>query len=193
MSKLPPIRNRERILIICEGYEEYDYISRLCSCGVWGNDKAIKLKNAKSISGIAGVFGYEYRSKNFDCIYVYCDTEDPPYEQFEAMVKDIEKIVDDSEITDATVYFANPCTMQIILSHFDVVSLKTPSKSANANLIERLTGVKKYVATENQRNSIMKKITASNYATMKRNIAYLPTKHTDIPGTNCLELFARLE
>ena len=44
------------------------------------------------------------------------------------------------------IIFANPCTMQIILSHFGDVSLSSQSKRVNAPIIERLTGVKDYDA-----------------------------------------------
>ena len=90
-------------------------------------------------------------------------------------------------------FFANPCSMQIILSHFDKVALKSNKKSVNAPIIEKLTGVPDYKATENQRKNIMKKIDSANYITMKGNIINLSSSYKNVPSTNCLTLFKKLE
>ena len=63
--------------------------------------------------------------------------------------------------------------MQIILSHFKRVRLKSNQKSINGSLIEKLTSVKNYRATERQRTAIVKKITAENYVLLKDNIKEL--------------------
>ena len=193
MGKLPPKKNGNRILIICEGSEENDYITRLKECKVWNSNYSILPKNAKSIDNISAVFGYNYRSTNYDAIFIFCDTEKAPYEKFLKLHNAIGSIIGDRKQVSNVVYFSNPCTMQIVLSHFGEVSLKSNDKSVNAPLIKSLTGVVDYKATENQRMNMMKKINSENYRVMKNNIAKLPKDHTNVPSTNCLELFNKLE
>lgn len=147
----------KRICIVCEGYEEFDYINRLKQCAVWSGEYAVKSQNAKSLDNVFAVYQNEYQSDNYDLVVVYCDTEKSPYEKFTTMCEKINKF-HDKQVTQDIVFFVNPCTLQIILSHFDVVKLKSNLKSDNANLVERLTGVKEYIAKKQQRESIMKKV-----------------------------------
>ena len=97
------------------------------------------------------------------------------------------------QISDKVVFFANPCTMQIILSHFDKVTLKSNSKKDNAPIIKKLIGIDEYRATQQQRIKITKKINIENYNLMKENISQLSTNCTDVPSTNIYELFLALE
>ena len=82
--------------------------------------------------------------------------------------------------------------MQIILSHFDVVKLKSHLKSVNAPTIERLTGVKDYEATEHQIESIMKKIDKDNVKIMKINVGNLSKKDNVKPSSNFIMLINNL-
>ena len=191
--RIPPINTRKRILIICEGYEEYDYIMRLKDCNVWDHSVVISVRNAHSIDKISPIFSYSYKSANFDEIYIFCDTEDAPYEKFLALKDNINNVIDNEKQLKNILIFANPCSMQIILSHFDKVALKSNKKSDNAPIIEKLTGVSDYKATDNQRKNIMKKIDSANYITMKGNIINLSSSYKDVPSTNCLALFKKLE
>ena len=83
--------------------------------------------------------------------------------------------------------------MQIILSHFEKVRLKSNQKSTNRPIIERLTSVKDYRATEQQRGAITKKITAENYALLKDNIKDLSLRDKEVPSSNFLRLLSYLE
>lgn len=194
MRKIPPTNTRKRILIICEGNEEYDYIMRLKDC-IWNgnNNIGISVKNAQSIDKISALFAYNYRSTNYNEIYIFCDTEEAPYEKFLLLKNKINDIINNKKQLNGILFFANPCSMQIILSHFDKVALKSNKKSVNAPIIEKLTGVSNYKATDNQRKNIMKKIDSANYITMKDNIINLPTSYNNVPSTNCLILFNKLE
>ena len=182
----------KRICIVCEGYEEFDYINRLKQCAVWSGEYAVKSQNAKSLDNVFAVYQNEYQSDNYDLVVVYCDTEKSPYEKFTTMCEKINKF-HDKQVTQDIVFFVNPCTLQIILSHFDVVKLKSNLKSDNANLVERLTGVKEYIAKKQQRESIMKKVNKKNYLTMKTNISNLPLDRKKCPSSNFIELLSRLE
>jgi len=190
--KLPPIKGNIRILIICEGYEEYDYLTRLKSCKVWSNEFEVDIKNAKSINNVVATYEYHYFSGNYKLVVIFCDTEKYPYEQFSLLKQQINDF-HDNKSADSIIFFANPCTMQIILSHFGKVSLKSNAKSDNAEFIKELTGISDYRATEKQRCAIMKKINAENYQTMKSNIAGLDKTCANVPSTNVIRLFNALD
>ena len=192
LRRLPQIKTGNSILIVCEGSEEYDYLEALKKCGVWSNKLSIKLKNAKSINNILSQYQYEFANDNYDLIVIFCDTEVPPYDEFINLKKAINEF-HGKEVAEKIVFFTNPCSMQIILSHFNRVNLKSNSKTNNSTLIHKLTGVKDYIATENQRTAIMKKINAKNYEVMKQNVAGLSGKCDVVPSTNVLELFEKLE
>lgn len=192
MGRLPKVKTSNRILIVCEGYEEYDYLNRLKECDVWSHDVSVNLKNAKSIDEIIARYEYEYQNGNYKLIVIFCDTEKEPYTKFLSLREQINEF-HGNDASKHIVFFANPCTMQIILSHFSKVSLISNLKSDNAYSIERSTGVKDYKATERQRLSIMNKITKENYADMKRNISSLNIDYKKIPSSNCKFLFDGLE
>ena len=187
---LPPVKSENGILVICEGSEEYDYFDSLIKCRLWKHH--IKLKNAESIDRIAPLYEYIYQNNNYKLVIIFCDTEKAPYTKFQAMKSKINAF-HANHAADSIVFFANPCTMQIILSHFDKVSLKSNSKSDNANLIKKLAGIEEYKATEKQRKSLMNQIDRRNYLTMKENLKVLSTDYTVIPSTNVLILFSQLE
>lgn len=192
IRKKPPIRRLSRVLIICEGYEEYDYLSALIRESVWSDKLVISIKNAKSLDNVAGQYQYEYANGNYEYIFVFCDTEVPPYRQFRLLTRKINSTRGKNAAPDV-ICFANPCTMQIVLSHFERVFLETNQKDGNAPLIYRLTGVSGYRAGRLQREKIASLITAENYRTMKKNISYLETDYTKIPSTNAFKIFSSLE
>ena len=110
--------------------------------------------------------------------------------------KDLKKSIDEfhgGQVSEKVVFFANPCTMQIILSHFNKVFLKSNSKKDNAPIIKKLIGIDEYKAMKQQRESIMKKINTENYKKMKKNIYELSTNYNESPSTNIYELFLALE
>ena len=45
-SRLPSFLSKNKICIICEGDEEYDYLSRLNELGVWNEQYDVSLDNA---------------------------------------------------------------------------------------------------------------------------------------------------
>lgn len=191
-KKLPLIKTNKQILIICEGYEEYDYLNCLKKCGVWSQKYDIKLKNAKALDNIVPHYQYEFQNGNYDAILIFCDTEIFPCLQYKNLVKGINEIHGKS-VAKQIIYFGNPCTMQLILSHFGNVKLTTNSKTANSKQIKTLTGVSDYNALDNQRASIMKKITATNYMSMKANLVGLSNDDNVVPSTNFLNMLNNLE
>lgn len=183
---------QKKLCVICEGYEEYDYFSKLIECNVFHQNYSFKLKNARSIDNIAAVYQSEFQNDNSDLIIIFCDTEIEPYSQFKNLIKKIDKY-HNKKVAKDIVFFANPCTMQIILSHFSPVRLMSNSKTKNSKLIRTLTGVEEYQAKANQRETIMKQVESSNYSRMKSNLATISYKWEDVPSTNFIELLDKLE
>lgn len=190
--RIPLVHNGAKILIICEGYEEYDYLKRLKSLRVWDENFCIEVENAKSIDNIFAKYQYKYANNNYKLILIFCDTEMHPYEQFETLKKQIDGM-HGNKASNKILFFCNPCTMQIVLSHFAKVNLKTNSKSKNGKLIENLLGICDYRATEKQREQLMQNINESNYRTMKNNLVGISDDCKDVPSTNILDLFNNLE
>ncbi len=191
-NKLPPAGNKNSILIVCEGAEESDYVDRLKDCGVWSNRFSVQSKNAKSINNIFAMYSYYYQANNHKLIVIFCDTEKFPYNQFIAMRQKIDKF-HGKRVADRVVFFVNPCSLQVVLLHFEAVRLISNSKTDNAATVERLTGVKDYKATAQQRKSIVSKITAKNYIEMEQRLAQLKDKYSDVPSSNILQLFTALD
>ena len=73
--------------------------------------------------------------------------------------------------SEKLIIFANPCTMQIILSHFGDVSLKNQGKKTNAAIIEEMTGIKNYDAHEDQIKEICRQIFQRSYSLMKERVS----------------------
>ncbi|MCD8205731.1 MAG: RloB domain-containing protein [Clostridia bacterium] len=193
MKNNSPNTNLRHILIVCEGYEETEYIKRLIECGVWDSEIVVTAMNAKSISNIYSVYTYSAQKYTYDAVVIFCDTEEPPYTQFENLKK---RISDAAKPVswDKIIIFANPCTMQIVLSHFGYVRLRTNDKYVNSGKIKELTGVENYKAGDKQRFAVMRQITPENYGVMKKNIEKLDGgDYTVTPSTNVLTLFHALE
>lgn len=92
------------------------------------------------------------------------------------------------------VIYANPCSMQVILLHFAVVSLKTQGKKSNAKLIEELTGVKGYKANQAEHiMAICSKINRQSYFVMKERVANINLPD-NVPGSsNFIDFLQRFE
>ncbi len=190
---LPPIFTSHKICIICEGDEEYDYLNRLKELNVWSKSYSIKLRNASSIDNISAIYQYEYAKDNYDLILIFCDTEMYPYTQINKLKNSLLQLFGNKDSVKSVLFYANPCTMQIILSHFKDIRLTTNDKSKNQPLIQKLTTVKNYRATERQRKAIMNKINSDNYEVLKSNLAKLETDELTVGSTNFLALLKKLE
>lgn len=191
--RLPPKHSGHKICIICEGDEEYDYLSRLKELQVWRKQYSVKIKKAGSIDNISAMYQNEYANDNYELVLIFCDTEITPYEQYERLKQSLTDLFGESEAAQLVIFFANPCTMQVVLSHFEAVKLQSNQKSKNRSLIKRLTGVEDYRAQEQQRDAIMKKITVDNYGALKKNVTSLSNDDKKILSTNFLTLLNYLE
>ena len=188
MSKPSFLKNtKKKICLICEGYEEFEYISKLLELKVWSDVYDFELVNAESCGNISAHYQDRYQSDNYDIILVFCDTDRRPEDGFELIRAKINNIFGKSVAADKVIIFVNPCTMQVILSHFGDVSLRTQNKRKNNSEIVRLTGLKSdkcYDGCKEHREFICTQITAENYLEMKSRISKLSVGYTDIPSTN---------
>ena len=178
---------KKKICIICEGFEEYDYISRLVNLGVWADAYDFTLVNAESCGNISARYQDRYQSDNYDIVFAFCDTDRRPEEGFELIRTKINRIFGNEIAADKVIIFVNPCTMQVILSHFGDVNLRTQNKKKNNSEIVRLTGLKSdkcYDGCKEHRDFICSKITVENYNEMKKRIAKLSSTYSDNPSTN---------
>ena len=184
---------KANICIICEGNEEFRYLERLKELGVWSEIYAVKLINAESIDKIAPTYQYVFSANSYDLVFVFCDTETEPYNQFNALIQKISDLYGTRNASKNLVLFANPCTIQIILSHFEKVRLTTNKKSVNGKLIKKLTGVSEYKATARQLDKLNKMISSENYVVMKTNLEDISSDPKVIPSTNFLRLLEHVE
>ena len=185
--------NKIKICIICEGYEEYDYLDKLIKLNIFDKAYDINLVNAKGNGNIFARYQDIYQRNKYHMIFVFCDTEQKPYEQFKDIKDKIDELHDQKGISDKLVIFANPCTMQIILLHFGDIVLKSSQKAKNAEDIERLTGIKGYNASEQKRRELFEKIAKENYGEMRERIKSLPTNYKDDNSSNINSFLDYLE
>lgn len=95
--------------------------------------------------------------------------------------------------TNKVVIFANPCTMQIILSHFGSVELTKQSKKLNSPIIKQLTGIHNYDAKEQQVKDICTKIYRRTYPIMKERIEKINFSDDVCCSTNFIEFINKFE
>ena len=186
------ITKGKKICIICEGYEEYDYIDTLKNKGVFSGKYDLKPINVKSINNIVPRYQEKFQSDSYSLVLIFCDTDKGPSNKYKEIKQKINEF-HEADIANDIVIFGNPCTMQIILSHFAEIKLKSQSKSVNANYIEELIGIQNYKATEEQRKELFSKIKRDNYDTMKENVRKLSTNDEDTSSTNILKFIERFE
>lgn len=182
----------KKICIVCEGYEEVDYIETLKHKGVFSEKYDFVTINAKSINNIIPQYQEKYQSDSYYLVLIFCDTDKGPSEQYKEIKRKVNEL-HAVDIADQIVIFGNPCTMQIILSHFDAVKLTSQSKVINSEVIEKYTGIKNYKATEDQRKELFNHIKRSNYEKMKENVKKLSDNDEEISSTNILKFLEKFE
>ena len=192
MANLPNLSNRHRVCVICEGFEDVAYFQRLTQLNVWSAAYEFFLINAKSASNIPARFQDAFQNDRYETILVFCDTDKAPYREYVKVKEKINSFLNKKKASEKIIIFANPCTMQIILSHFGDVALKNQGKKTNSAEIEKWTGVKNYDAHEDQIKAICDKIFRRSYSEMKARIAAINFPDTTSCSTNFiafLELF----
>lgn len=184
---------KRRICVICEGNEEYDYIERLKSLNVWNYIYDVKCINADGNGNIPARYQNEYQEDSYEYIFVFCDTDKKPYEQYEDIKQKIDSFHGIAGASKHIVIFGNPCTLQIICLHWDALKLKSNAKKINADIIKQYTDIENYKAKKEQRAILFKSIDADNYKLLKERLLLLSEKDDEINSSNfgllikCLE------
>lgn len=192
-NKLPALNTKHRICVICEGYEDVEYFKRLMELNVWNSAYEFFPINAKSASNIPARFQDAFQNDTYEIILVFCDTDKDPYREYLQVKKNINNFFGKQKAAEKLIIFANPCTMQIILSHFGDVELKNQSKKTNAAEIERLTNVKNYDAHKEQIKIICGKIFQRTYSDMRERVSAINFSDTTSCSTNFIKFLERFE
>lgn len=183
-NRLPAFLNICRVCIICEGDEEYDYLARLKDIGVWDSIYTVTLDNAGGNGNIPARYQDRYQNGSYDIILIFCDTERKPYEQYEDIKQKVNEFHSVENAAEKVIIFGNPCTLQIIVEHWTDVKLRTPAKKVNAEIIDKITGIKNYKGREDQRAELMRQITAENYRVMYERVRKMESIDTVVGSSN---------
>lgn len=181
---MPAFLNKCRVCIICEGDEEFDYLKRLNDIGVWNNIYKVTLDNAGGNGNIPARYQDRYQNGSYDIILIFCDTEKKPYEQYEDIKQKVNEFHGIENAAEKVIIFGNPCTLQIIVEHWADIKLKTPAKKVNAEIIDKLTGIKNYKGREDQRAELMQQITVKNYQAMYERVRRMENVDTVVGSSN---------
>ena len=194
MAKPPLLSARHSLCVICEGYEEEIYIRHLLEKDVWNSIYDFTVINAKGEGNIPARYQYLINKDAYELVLVFCDTDRSPYTQYLGIKARINAMHEAEDAAGKVVIYANPCSMQIVLLHFAIVSLKTQGKRTNAKLIEKLTGIKGYKANQEEHvKAICTRINRQSYFNMRERVAGIDNPDT-VPGsTNFIEFLLRFE
>lgn len=183
-NRVPETFTGSRICIICEGDEEYEYLEKLISLNVWRKEYCFLLENAEGNGNIPARYQDKFQNGAYDLVLVFCDTDRNPYEQYADIKRKINEFHGIENAADQVIIYGNPCTMQIIIEHWDDVMLYSNNKKRNAPIIFELTGVEGYKGRREQRQELFSRITKENYREMKERIKELPSDDTVEGSTN---------
>lgn len=170
INRLPKFNDKHKICIICEGNEEYGYLSRLKELKVWNQQYEFFLVNAEGNGNIPARYQDRYQNGADELVLVFCDTEKKPHEQYQDIKRKINVFHGVDYIAEEVIIFGNPCTMQIVSKHWTDANLKSPAKQVNAPLIREYTGVDHYKGRADQIQAVMEYITAENYIDMRQRV-----------------------
>lgn len=190
-NKLPKFLDNHKICIICEGYEEYEYLRRLKGLKVWNEQYDISLVNASGNGNIPARYQDRYQNGADELVLVFCDTEKKPHEQYEDIKRKINEFHGADNAADEVIMFGNPCTMQIISKHWTDENLKSPAKPVNAHLIKKYTGVENYKGRADQIQKVMEHVTEENYVDMCQRVRKLELDDS-ITGSSNFGTFIKL-
>lgn len=184
LNRKPKIKYQKKICIICEGYEEYEYFNKILHLNIWDENYKFNLVNAESNGKIPARYNDAYVNDSYDIVLAFCDTDKKPFEDYNTIKRKIDNTHGVKNSSENVIIFANPCTMQIILLHFEKVHLTSHKKNDNRSLIKNLTGVSNYDAKKDQRRRICDLINIRNYKTMILNCKDLPTDDEIVGSSN---------
>lgn len=194
-ARLPQIATRRpslRVCIICEGYEEYEYMQRLAEIGAWDPFYDIDLVNAKGNGNIPARYQDRYQNGEYDAVFAFCDTDQKPFEPYDEIKRKINDFHGVSKAADEVVIFGNPCTMQIIILHWRNIILESHKKNFNAPILEEVLHIRGYRARADQRERLFRNVTYRNFWKMYERVRGLPQRDTILGSSNFGKLIDRL-
>lgn len=183
-NKIPQVFTGSKICIICEGDEEYEYLKRLIALEVWSKEYLFQLENAEGNGNIPARYQDKFQNSSYDLVLVFCDTDKKPYEQYADIKRKINEFHGIKNAAEEIIIYGNPCTMQIIIEHWDDVILASHKKKKNAPIIFELTGIEGYKGRADQRKELFSRITKENYQKMRERIKHFPSEDTIEGSTN---------
>ncbi len=208
---MPPYLRKGRkidIIIIPEGHEEKEYIEKLVSLKVWNNSKYnVTVAPTKEIGDDKEYYGngnivnsFSNELHNIDdegAIVIFCDTEMEIEGEYRAIInieKGLEKEFHMKDSIDKIIFYANPVTMKIVLSHFAKVNIVSNNLTDYKADIRKYAGVTAYDKSKSKRKELLDKITKENYLSMKENLKDANKgDYKVVNSTNALILFNNLE
>lgn len=99
-NRFPVFSDKDKICIICEGNEEYEYLEKLKKLKVWNEQYDISLVNAGGNGNIPARYQDCYQNGAYELVLVFCDTEKKPYEQYEDIKRKINEFHGVGNATD---------------------------------------------------------------------------------------------
>lgn len=190
-----------RILVICEGDEEVMYLQALVDLGVFDPQYEIIPKLATLTPGDSGgagkvpmVFQYYWSTANYDAIYFMIDVDAEPHEAFESVKKNVNAIM--PRLFEKHVLYTNPCTLQLMVFHFEKTILPNQSKMNNSDTIKRIwPKIRKMYSAKHYQLEIMRsEFDKVNYSSMKSNFHSLDSGDVyTAPSSNLVAFFEHLE
>lgn len=183
------------ICIIAEGNEEKYYLDRLVSFHLFGHPliSIDSIRNAHGISNVFPLFQSIYSSGRYNAIVIFCDGDNNSDQYQNLRYKINHELFGDEDVSSKILFYVNPVTLQVVLSHFGEVKLHNKGKPLNAPEVEKLTGIKEYKAKEEQIIAMTTLIRYQTYQDMKDRISKLPNDINKSPSTNILDLLKILE
>ena len=186
--------NRKRILILAEGFEEKPYIEKIIHLPYISSNYCFSdVINLKGNGQILSRYQYEFQTNKHDMVLVFADADNGSLQFIDIIEKIGERIFGDKTKGKLVFMFVNPVTLQVVLSHFGDVELKSKSKKKNSVFVKELVGIDNYDAKEEQIKEIISKINSNNYLDMKKRIEKLSKDYHIVPSTNILEFLSYFE
>ena len=186
---------RKNVLIIAEGFEEKPYIDKILSFPNINKEVYYfaDTVNVKGNGNIVPRYQYEIQRGFYDIVLIFCDA-DKGSKQFLSLVDEIgENFFENKECAIEVFIFANPVTLQVVLSHFGEAYLTKVAKKSNSEIVEELTGIKGYKASQEQINEMINRIHFNSLGAFKQRLSEISRSFNDVPSTNFLTFLERFE